>query len=378
MLVVQKYGGSSVASVERIRQVARRVAKTTAEGCQVVVVVSAMGNTTNELLNLARQVSPTPGRRELDLLVSVGERVSMTLLAMAVQDLGVPAASFTGSQSGIITDDHHVAARVVEVRPHRILRALGEGKVVIVAGFQGVSAGGEVTTLGRGGSDTTAVVLAAALRADHCEICSDVDGVYTADPRVVPEATRVTELSTGGAGVLAAAGSKVLLSEAVQEAARLGVDLVASSTTGTPGDGTRVSQGPVPMEPFAVARRPGLRHVFIATGPGEDSLDSLTGALHFSVDVGDGRHFLLDWENHHDAATGLPGEDRGSVDVVSIVGQSVTAEASLLQRYRSVLQPHGYRFGWAQGATWSGVVPSDSGPEAERALHGALTEPGSK
>jgi aspartate kinase len=176
----------------------------------VVVVVSAMGNTTNELLALARRVSPSPGRRELDMLISVGERITMALLSMAVDDLGVPAVSFTGSQSGIITDEHHSAARVVEVRPERILAALQEDKVVIVAGFQGVSRSREVTTLGRGGSDTTAVALAAALRADHCEICSDVDGVFSADPRAVPEARHLDRLSYEEALALFRAGSKVL------------------------------------------------------------------------------------------------------------------------------------------------------------------------
>ena len=193
--VVQKYGGSSVADVARIRTVAERVVETRRTGVDVVVVVSAMGNTTNELLALASEISPDPGRREVDLLISVGERVSMTLLAMAIEALGEPAQSFTGSQSGIITDNQHVAARVIEVRPHRIRRALDEGRIAIVAGFQGVSLNGEVTTLGRGGSDTTAVVLTAALGADHCEICSDVDGVYTADPGSVTAARRLDELS---------------------------------------------------------------------------------------------------------------------------------------------------------------------------------------
>jgi aspartate kinase len=162
MLLVQKYGGSSVADVERLRKVAARVARARAEGHGVVVVVSAMGNTTNELLALARSVTQAPGRRELDMLISVGERVSMALLAMALQELGVAARSFTGSQSGIITDTSHANARVVEVRPDRVREALARGEVAIVAGFQGVSREREVTTLGRGGSDTTAVVLAAA------------------------------------------------------------------------------------------------------------------------------------------------------------------------------------------------------------------------
>src|SRR6185436_19431311 len=177
----QKFGGSSVADVERIGRVADRVAATRASGKDVVVVVSAMGDTTDELLALAKQVTENPARRELDMLLSAGERISMTLLSMALNARGVPAVSFTGSQSGIVTNDSHTNARIVEVRPFRVQDEIARGKVVIVAGYQGVSYSREVTTLGRGGSDTTAVALAAALEAT-CEIYSDVDGVYTADP----------------------------------------------------------------------------------------------------------------------------------------------------------------------------------------------------
>src|SRR5512142_3071264 len=175
-VVVQKYGGSSVADVEKIRRVAEKVAATRRAGKDVCVVVSAMGDTTDELLALAKAVSPAPPRRELDMLLTAGERISMALLSMALDRLGVPAISFTGSQSGIITTHCHASAGIVEVRPYGVQDELERGKVVIVAGFQGVSYKKEVTTLGRGGSDTTAVALAGALRADYCEICSDVDG----------------------------------------------------------------------------------------------------------------------------------------------------------------------------------------------------------
>src|SRR5512137_119012 len=184
-VVVQKFGGSSVADVEKVRAVAARVAAARRDGRGVCVVVSAMGKTTDELLALAKQVSPSPPRRELDMLLTAGERISMALLAMALEDQGVPAVSFTGSQAGILTDDRHASARIVEVRPVRVHEELDRGRVVIVAGFQGVSPRKEVTTLGRGGSDTTAVALAASLGAD-CEIYSDVDGVYTADPTRSP------------------------------------------------------------------------------------------------------------------------------------------------------------------------------------------------
>lgn len=243
-IVVQKYGGSSVADIERIGAVADRIAATTAAGHQVVVVCSAMGNTTNELLHLARQVSAQPDRRELDMLVSVGERIAMSLLAMALQERGVPARSLTGSQSGIVTDESHADARVVEVRPARLQQVLAAGEVAIVAGFQGVSREREVTTLGRGGSDTTAVVLAAALAAEHCEICSDVDGVWSADPRKVPAAHRIDAMSLDEGLALARGGAKVLFEDALQYARDHGVTLRATTTFG-PGAGTRLApEGP--------------------------------------------------------------------------------------------------------------------------------------
>ncbi len=241
-VVVQKYGGSSVADVERLRRVAERVVETTKSGRRVCVVVSAMGNTTNDLLGLAKQVSPSPSRRELDMLLSCGERISMALLSMAIFDLGHEAISFTGSQSGIITDDRHSGARILEVRPHRIQEELDRGKIVIVAGFQGVSAKREITTLGRGGSDTTAVALAAALGAEHCEICSDVDGVYSGDPRVVSAPRRLHEISYDEMQELADHGAKVLNPQAVEFARKAGIVIHARATAQAPGTagGTRV------------------------------------------------------------------------------------------------------------------------------------------
>ena len=241
-VVVQKYGGSSVADVEKIRKVARKVQAKRDEGYQLVVVVSAMGDTTDELLQLAKQVSPDPPRRELDMLLTCGERISMALLSMALHELGVPAISFTGSQSGIITDESHAQARIIEVRPHRIEEELGKGKVVIVAGYQGVSRQREVTTLGRGGSDTTAVALAAALGAD-CEIFSDVDGIFSADPRIVPSAKKLDSLSHDEMQELAAAGAKVLNAQAVEFAREKGIVIHARSTHGA-GSGTRIEAQP--------------------------------------------------------------------------------------------------------------------------------------
>jgi aspartate kinase len=252
-IIVQKYGGSSVADVTRIRQVAERVMRTKQAGHDVVVVVSAMGDTTDELLALAKQVSPNPERRELDMLLTAGERISMALLSMAIRQLGGDAISFTGSQSGIITNDRHVDARIVEVRPYRVQDELARGRIVVVAGYQGVSYKREVTTLGRGGSDTTAVAMAAALGADYCEICSDVDGVYTADPRVVPQAKRIGALSYEETQELAESGAKVLNAQAVEFAKEKGIAIYARATASPlPGDdpsadGTVVRRNPPRM-----------------------------------------------------------------------------------------------------------------------------------
>ncbi|MHB8417308.1 MAG: aspartate kinase [Myxococcales bacterium] len=238
-VVVQKYGGSSVGSLEKMRLVAERVAARRRSGVDLVVVVSAMGDTTDELLSLAKQVSRDPPRRELDMLLSAGERISMALLSMALHELGVGAISFTGSQSGILTDESHANARIVEVRPARILEELGRGRVVIVAGYQGVSRAREVTTLGRGGSDTTAVALAASLQAEACEIYSDVDGVWSADPRAVEGAVKLETIEQGEMQELARAGAKVLNAQAVEWARRSGIVIHALSTVGA-GSGTRV------------------------------------------------------------------------------------------------------------------------------------------
>lgn len=242
-IVVQKYGGSSVADVGKIRQVAARIARTKAAGKKVVVVVSAMGKTTNNLIEKAKQVSAAPSRRELDMLLTCGEREAMSLLCMACTEEGLEAISFTGSQAGILTNDRHSGARIVEIRPFRIEDELDRGKVVIVAGFQGVSYKREITTLGRGGSDTTAVALAAALRADYCEICSDVDGVYTADPRVVDAAQLIAAISHDEMLELAAQGAKVLHDASVEFARKSGIALYARATA-KDGGGTRVDFAP--------------------------------------------------------------------------------------------------------------------------------------
>jgi len=236
-LIVQKFGGSSVADAESIKRVAKRIVQTRKAGNDVVVAVSAMGDTTDELVDLAAQVTPMPGGRELDMLLTAGERISMALLAMAIRSLGVEARSYTGSQAGMLTDAQHGKARIVDVTPGRIRDALDAGSVAIVAGFQGFNRStGDITTLGRGGSDTTAVALAAALDADVCEIYTDVDGVFTADPRVVPKARKLDRITSEEMLELAAAGSKVLYIRAVEYARRHGVTLhVRSSFNNTEG-----------------------------------------------------------------------------------------------------------------------------------------------
>ena len=230
-LVVQKYGGSSVADAEGIKRVAKRIVATRQAGNQVVVVVSAMGDTTDELIDLANQVTPAPPGRELDMLLTSGERISMALLAMAIATLGMEARSFTGSQAGVITDEVHGNARIIDVTPGRISSALADGAIPIVAGFQGVSqTTKDITTLGRGGSDTTAVALAAALSADVCEIYTDVDGVFTEDPRLVAGASRIARISYEEMMEMAACGAKVLIPRCVEYARRYGLPIHVRSS----------------------------------------------------------------------------------------------------------------------------------------------------
>ncbi len=375
-VVVQKYGGSSVADIPRLQRVAERVAATVRDGHRVVVVVSAMGNTTNELLTLARRVSPHPGRRELDMLVSVGERITMALLSMAVADLGVPAVSFTGSQSGIITDDHHASARILEVRPDRIRAALEEGRVAIVAGFQGVSRSREVTTLGRGGSDTTAVALAAALPADLCEICSDVDGIFSADPRVVPEARHLDRLSWDQALALFRGGARVLHPEAVAFAARHGITLHAVATEASTG-GTEVGPprgGETAGQVLAVTVDGQVDRVT----PGVGGLPALLDALvrtQAPVRAVRSDGVLVDRRDfpQRDRVAWPEGVRLEPVCVATAVGPGCGRPERLAEGARALeaaglsvtgLEADGDRLAW--------TLPEGSAPVAERALHAAL------
>ena len=255
-LIVQKYGGSSVADAEKIKNVAHRIIATKEKGNQVVVVASAMGKTTDELISLARQVTEQPDERELDVLLSTGEAVSSTLLAMALKSLGHDAISLSGAQAGIRTDTAYSRARIVTVEAHRIVKELGKGKIVIVAGFQGITQDMDITTLGRGGSDTTAVATAASLGAEICEIYTDVEGVYTADPHLIPQARKLKELSYEEMLELAAYGAKVLHPRSVELGELFNIPiLVASSFTESPGT---LIHGGIPMEVHSKVR--GIAH----------------------------------------------------------------------------------------------------------------------
>lgn len=240
-LIVQKYGGTSVANPERIRNVARRVARYKAMGHQVVVVVSAMSGETNRLISLAKEIMPDPDPRELDVMVSTGEQVTIGMTALALMELGIKAKSYTGTQVKILTDDAFTKARILDIDQHNLKKDLDDGYVCVVAGFQGVDANGNITTLGRGGSDTTGVALAAALKADECQIYTDVDGVYTTDPRVVPEARRLDKITFEEMLELASQGSKVLQIRSVEFAGKYKVKLRVLSSFEEEGDGTLIT-----------------------------------------------------------------------------------------------------------------------------------------
>ena len=386
-IVVQKYGGSSVADTARIRRVAERIAATRRQGKQVVVVVSAMGKTTDALLSRARELSEAPSRRELDMLLSCGEREAMALLSIAVAHLGLESISFTGSQAGIMTNDRHSGARVIEVRPIRVQDELDKGKVVIVAGFQGVSYKREITTLGRGGSDTTAVALAAALGADYCEICSDVDGVYTADPRVVDAATFLDAISHEEMLELSLHGARVLHADAVEFARRSGISLFARATA-SEGGGTRIdavgARGP---ERIAAAVT-GQKRLVRVRGEDDAALDRVLAiaaeaTLPLSRVASSGASFDLwfplddvpDWSAVRARLAELAGVSvESGLGGVSVVGTGIGQSPALIVRARRVAAELGVRL----LATGTGplrislyVGESDVDP-LTRALHAAF------
>jgi aspartate kinase len=397
-IVVQKYGGSSVADVSRLRQVAERVMRTRNAGHEVVVVVSAMGDTTDELLALARQVSPNPDRRELDMLLTAGERIAMALLSMAIRELGGDAISFTGSQSGIITSDRHVDARIIEVRPYRVQDELARGRIVVIAGYQGVSYRREVTTLGRGGSDTTAVAMAAALGAEYCEICSDVDGVYTADPRVVSDARRIGTLSYEETQELAESGAKVLNVQAVEFAKEKGIAIYARATASAlPGDdpsadGSVVRKYP-PRQPGAVVGVASQQDLLLlqTDAPADAVLEILDAhaVAGKQLHLADQRLTLvISRENLHEEARvraalaarlGPSVVLRDDLGAVSVVGAGINTSFANLRRGVQALARVNVR---AEGAatssfriTW--LVERERLADAVRQLHAEFLTPGS-
>ncbi len=402
-IIVQKYGGSSVADPNKLRHVAERVMRTRAQGHDVVVVVSAMGDTTDHLLEQARAVSPNPDRRELDMLLSAGERISMALLSMAIRHLGGDSISFTGSQAGIITNDRHIDARIIEVRPFRVQDELARGKIVIVAGYQGVSYRHEVTTLGRGGSDTTAVALAAALEAERCEIYSDVDGVFSTDPRVVPEAHRIEALSYEEMQEMAEAGAKVLNAQAVEFAKARGIAIYARATAspvltaGPATDGTIVRKD-VPRAPGTVVGVASEKDVLLlqGTGPLEPLLEFLDAhqiagkqlQATMAGGPGDGWSMVLSRENLHQEERfrrELAERFGGAIYLVDGLGAVSVIGAGINTTYRNVCVGSAALAGQdvlgvatsSFRVTW--LLPAAEVDEAVRRLHatflGAVTRP---
>jgi aspartate kinase len=392
-IVVQKYGGSSVADVERIGRVADRAMGARRKGDDVVVVVSAMGKATDELLGLAARVAPEPPRRELDMLVSTGERVTMALLSMAIHARGGASISFTGSQSGIITDERHFDARIVEVRPHRVEEELARGNIVVVAGYQGVSRAREVTTLGRGGSDTTAVALAAALGAYRCEIYSDVDGVYSADPRVVPDAVHLPEVGYPVIAEMAEAGAKVLNAQAVGWARRAGVRVHARRTGDDPGRGretvlrAREGEGEGRANVRAVV---GLDRV-VQARVAREALRRLTGlaeelglalmdvaALSSEASCAIPLANVPDWEACRSRIAGELGAAvsfQSGCGVVSLVGEGLTAGTGVLGGVIDLLETIGAPAHALHASALRVGATIDAGKlrDAQRALHSAFT-----
>ena len=394
-VIVQKYGGSSVADVQKLKAVAGRVMRTRELGHDVVVVVSAMGDTTDDLLAMAKQVSASPDRRELDMLLSAGERISMALLSMAIRELGGDAISFTGSQSGIITNDRHIDARIIEVRPFRVQDELSRGRIVVIAGYQGVSYRKEITTLGRGGSDTTAVAMAAALDAEYCEICSDVDGVYSADPRVVPAARRIGTLSYEETQEMAESGAKVLNAQAVEFAKERGIAIYARATKGSlPGpdpssDGTVVRRSP-PRLPGTVVGVASERDILMLESESQpaDVLALLEERgvpgkqLHIFRDrttIAISRENLHDEQHLRDSVTACLGSRARMVDglaAVSVVGAGINATYANVRAGAGALAAAGIEPAGASTSsfriTW--MIPRERTDEAVRLLHARFIE----
>jgi aspartate kinase len=402
-ILVQKYGGSSVADVAKIGQVADKVAAARRAGNDVVVVVSAMGKTTDQLLALAREMgaqssSPegfAPPRRELDMLVSTGERVTMALLSIAIHARGHEAISFTGSQSGILTNDRHFDARIIEVRPHRVEDELARGKIVIVAGYQGMSYKREITTLGRGGSDTTAVALAAALGAERCEIYSDVDGVYSADPRAVPDAVHLPEIDLACLQEMAEAGAKVLNAQAVEWARRAKIALHARKTSDPLGTDGKPPRETIARESTHEEGSPASRvravsamdKVVFVRLPIERlrTLADAAAALELPLlDVGtQGSEACAsipllnvpDWDARRKKLEGAlerAASFEDGLGMVSVVGDGLTTSSASLPKFLDALGTGVMRRVVAGPLRMSALLPSERLTDAQRELHTAF------
>jgi aspartate kinase len=393
-ILVQKYGGSSVATVDKLRRIAHRAVELQQQGQPLVLVVSAMQGHTDRLLEMAREVSSDPSRRELDMILSVGERTTMALLSMAIAEAGGGAISLTGSQCGIITDTDHVRARIIEVRPTRVFEALEQEHVVIVAGFQGVSIEKEVTTLGRGGSDTTAVALAAALGAERCEIYSDVDGVWDADPRRVEEAERIDRLAAGEMLAMGLSGARVMAAEAVDYARRHGITIHARSAfdggrgtviTGTPRPGTGRATAVTSDAELLVLRAWGPAHRLDALaahcaklGLAWRHLAREPEALTLVVSLRNvADPVALEADLLAAQGTELRMEVRRDLGVVTLVGDGIHEYDGLLLRIQQILhrldlRPNAY---WMSPFGLHLAVPGGEVDACEAALHKHLLAP---
>jgi aspartate kinase len=388
-VIVQKYGGTSVGDADRIRAVARRVARTRLAGNDVVVVVSAMGHTTDQFVELSRQMSPNDHPREMDMLLTAGERISMALLAMAIRDQGVEAVSLTGSQAGIITNTVHGRAEIEDVRAFRVKEHLDRGDVVIVAGFQGVSGvGKEITTLGRGGSDATAVAMASYLQADACEIYTDVDGVFTADPRVVPEARKLDEVSFAEMAEMAAAGAGVLMLRSVEMGHKWGVPLHVRSSF-QDGEGTWVREevaGPAGL--VGVAHDPNQALVGLAgeADPGRVAAAlEAAGIASTTIGIGPAGAGAAVPQEQAAAAVAALAAGGGSAPVtldeevgqVSVVGAALSSRSGAAAEVAALLERGGITVALraAVPRRVSCLVPASRLDEAVRLLHGALFPP---
>ncbi len=396
-LVVQKFGGTSVGSVERIKNVARRILKTKSAGNDVVVVVSAMGKTTDQLVELAYQISPNPPRREMDMLLSTGEQVSIALLAMALYELGADAVSFTGGQVGIMTSSDYSNAKILEIKTDRIKNALSEGKVVIVAGFQGTDEDMNITTLGRGGSDTTAVALAAALKADVCEIYTDVDGVFTSDPRIVPDAKKVDRISYEEMLELASLGAKVMHPRAVIFGKKYGVKIhvrssfkeeegtvitnltaedVSSDITGIAlkKDEAKITLSDVPDKPGVAARifsavaNKDIPVHLIVQGAGENGKSEIS----FTVPVS-GLYDVEDILNELKEELGVSRVDvDDGISIVSVVGEGMRTKPGVAAGVFSSLAENNVNIEMISTSEIkiSMVVRKEDGEKAVKSIHG--------